>query len=230
MTVRMNERLGDNAELFSRFGRKLGFDLRVSMPGIVQSVDYDVQTCTVRPALREKVLRGRGYEWVEIPDLPDVPFFVYGGREGSITVPVKAGDECLVVFADSCIDAWWTSGEVSNLTERRRHDLSDGFAIVGFHSKAKALNDYCSDGIRLSYSGAVAELKETGLTLKTDKAEVAISKDGGITVRTDAGGLAIETAGEVTIKGGSGVKIMDKNFLSHTHTNGNEGGPTGGVI
>lgn len=227
--IRMNERLGDNADLFSRFGQKLGFDFRVAMPDIIQSVDYDKQTCVVAPAIREKILTEKGYEWKEIPNLPDVPFFVYATKDAAITIPVKEGDECLVVFADSCIDAWWESGNISNQSERRRHDLSDGFAIVGFRSQKNLIEDYKENSVQIKYKDSIIEASESEISIKTGKAEILVSDSGAVSIKSQSDSVEIESAGEIKIKGSS-VSIMDKDFLNHTHTNGNEGSPTGGVI
>ena len=67
------------------------------------------------------------------PLLVDVPVFFMG----NLVYPIEKGDECLVVFADSCIDSWFMSGGVSMPVSARKHDLSDGFAFVGFKSRKK---------------------------------------------------------------------------------------------
>ena len=112
--LKISERTYDQVELYQRFKDVIGIDLRVAAPGIVQSVDYARQTCSVQLAIREKLNFDGNQEWTEIPELPDVPFFVYSGGGYSITLPIKQGDECLVVFGDNCIDAWWQSGGTQN--------------------------------------------------------------------------------------------------------------------
>lgn len=94
------------------------------------------QTVRVQPAIRE-VVTGSDYTPVSIPlpELLDVPIVLPRAGDYVITLPVRAGDECLVIFADQCIDAWWQNGGVQNQMERRRHDLSDGFAILGTWSQ-----------------------------------------------------------------------------------------------
>lgn len=100
--------------------------LRVSMPGTIVSYDPAKRTATVQPGVRD---------WKR-PDKPpllvDVPVFFFG----KYTVNVSPGDECLVVFADTSIDVWLEQGGVASPVSARRHDLSDGFAFVGFRSKA----------------------------------------------------------------------------------------------
>ena len=162
---RLNERTYDQVELYQRFKDVIGIDLRVAAPGIVQSVDYARQTCSVQLAIREKLNFDGNQEWTEIPELPDVPFFVYSGGGYSITLPIKQGDECLVVFGDNCIDAWWQSGGTQNQIERRRHDLSDGFALVGFRSQPQVVKEYAADTLQLRNAAGDACIEIAGNTV-----------------------------------------------------------------
>lgn len=134
----INERVQDRDEMYRRMNENNSYDLRVAAPGIIQSFDSETQTATVQLAIREKINIDGNVSNEEIPVLLDVPVFFPGGGGYSITFPINAGDECLVVFGDMCIDGWWQSGGVQNQIDKRRHDLSDGFAFVGFKSKPNA--------------------------------------------------------------------------------------------
>lgn len=120
--------------------------MHTSIPGIIQSFDPALQTATVQTAIRRKV-RGENGEVVDEKDplLTDVPVLFLGGGTSALTFPVKVGDECLVVFAELNIDAWYQSGDVQNQVYPRSHSLSDGFAIVGFRSKPNALPSVADD-------------------------------------------------------------------------------------
>lgn len=163
--VRISERVSDQVEMFQRLKDVIGIDLRVAAPGIIQSVDYVRQTCSVQLALREKLNFDGNPQWVEIPELADVPFFIYSGGGYCLTLPVKAGDDCLVIFADSCIDAWWQSGGLQNQIERRRHDLSDGFALVGFRSQPQVVSNYAADTLQLRNAAGDACIEIAGNTI-----------------------------------------------------------------
>ena len=107
-------------------------DLHVAMPGVVRSFNDLNHTATVQLAIRSR----KDGKNMDVPLLLDVPVFFPGGSAGTLTYPIESGDECLVVFADSCIDSWFQNGGVSNAISLRKHDYSDGFAFVGFRSKA----------------------------------------------------------------------------------------------
>ena len=157
------ERAQDRTELMRRIMDTVAFDLRVACPGIIKSVNTQRQTCTVQLAIRERLKRGEGrIENVDIPTLLDVPFFVYTGGGYCLTLPIKPGDDCLVVFGDNCMDAWWQSGGVQNQVERRRHDLSDGFAIVGFRSQPAVVTGYSANTAQLRNKAGDAYVEISG--------------------------------------------------------------------
>ena len=74
---------------------------------------------------------------MEYPLLVNVPVAFPQAGAYSITFPVSKGDECIVLFSDLSIDNWWKYGNVQNPVEQRRHDLSDGMAIMGVKNQAK---------------------------------------------------------------------------------------------
>ncbi len=119
--------------------------LHVAMPGIIVSFDADTQTAVVQTAIRRRVRHQKGVQHEADPLLLDVPVCFLGGGEHALTFPVTKGDECLVFFADHCIDAWFQSGGVQNQLMPRMHSISDGFALVGFRSKPRALRGFRED-------------------------------------------------------------------------------------
>ncbi len=102
--------------------------LHVAAPGKIISYNETTRSANVQLSIRNWNRRENP------PILPNVPVFF----PGNFTFPVTEGDECLVVFADSCIDAWYRSGGLSTAISPRKHDLSDGFAFVGFFSNPNA--------------------------------------------------------------------------------------------
>lgn len=136
--------------------------IRCAAPGIVRAYDGNTQTASVELAVRD-AREDAGYE--PLPLLLDVPVFFPGGSGVRITYPINVGDECLVVFADQCIDSWFEYGGVRNPPAARRHDLSDGFALVGFSSKQNAVP---ADGNAFSVRVRKNGIWETPLSVDTD--------------------------------------------------------------
>ena len=126
--MRLDDVIQQNGQKEQILMEAMAENLHVALPGEIVSYNSSNRTATVQPVIRN-------WRQKETPPLLlDVPVFF----PGNFIVPVNKGDECLVVFADTCIDAWYQNSGVSMPISARRHDLSDGFAFVGFFSKKKA--------------------------------------------------------------------------------------------
>lgn len=151
MSVPINERIRSNEiEFYNVLMDNIFNSLRVSIPGIIEEFNPVTQTATIKVAIREHVRQPNlDYTWTEIPLLLDVPVVFPRGGGYVMTFPIQKGDECLVVFSDMCIDAWFASGGVQNQIEKRRHDLSDAIAIPGLWSQPKRLEQYSTKHVEL---------------------------------------------------------------------------------
>lgn len=131
------ERISDPEETLRVAMEGMRSGLWTSMPGLIESFDPSTLTATVQLTIKGVVSGPDGQaRFVNMPLLVDVPVHFPRGGNCTLTFPVAPGDECLVVFAARCIDSWWQSGGVQVPMEPRMHDLSDGFAFVGFFSQA----------------------------------------------------------------------------------------------
>ncbi len=225
------------------------FDLRVAVPGIIQSFDASKQTVVVQAAIRERINLNGVISWETMPLLVDVPIFMPRAGGYALTLPVQAGDECLVVFGDACIDAWWQSGGVQNQIDRRRHDLSDGFAIVGIWSQPKVISDYSTNSAQLrnEAGSAYVEIKGDVINLVSPSSINGTAPNITMTASTqfeiitpllnllvdaiataasggsgNVGNVAIN-GNSITINGNNTTSIDGKAFLTHKHT-GVQGG------
>jgi len=170
----VGERIGSEYEFYERLGRKWGTDLRVAMPGIVQSFDSVEQTVTVQPAIKERIIVDGNVSMVNLPLLLDVPIVIPRAGGFALTMPVRQGDECLVVFVDMCIDAWFSQGDVQVQAEQRRHDLSDGFAIMGTWSQPRRISNYStvSAQLRSETGTSLIDLKPNEIDIVSDTVKI----------------------------------------------------------
>ena len=150
MAKSIAELLGTQEDIFKNFEEEIFTTMRVAMPGIIQSFDYETQTASVQLAIRERLKSDDlSRSWVNIPVLVDVPIVLPKAGGYVLTMPINKGDECLVIFADMCIDAWFSNGDIQNQIDKRRHDLSDGFAILGTWSQPKKISNYSNNSTQL---------------------------------------------------------------------------------
>lgn len=159
----IKERTNSQTEFFRSMIEDGATDLRVSMPGIIQSFDPVEQTVSVQLAITEKIGDSEGTVTnVKLPLVVDVPIMIPTAGGYALTLPIQVGDECLVIFADSCIDMWWQNGGVQNQLEKRRHDLSDSFAIIGCYSQPNRLSSYSTDSVQLRNKAGTAYVEIKG--------------------------------------------------------------------
>jgi hypothetical protein len=152
-----NERLSDAEEAFRTAVTAMMAGLWVGGPGIIVDYNAALQTVSVQPAIKGRLINPAGtISFVTMPLCVDVPVFFLSGGGFSVTTPVAEGDECFIAFADRCIDSWWQNGGVQPPAEYRIHDLSDGFAFIGFRSNPRALANVSTTALQIrsdNYTG-----------------------------------------------------------------------------
>lgn len=214
--------------------------LWTALPGIIESFDADAITCVVQPSIKAQVRASDGStQWVALPLLLDCPVVFPRGGGCTLTFPIAPGDECLVVFASRCIDAWWTAGGTQVQSEFRMHDLSDGFCLPGPFSQATKISgiststaqlrsDDGSTYVELNPAGKIVNVVAPGgMTLTTPTLTVT----GVINVENQQGDANASTMNG-TMKTTGDVVAGTISLHSHVHTgvqtgSGNTGGPTG---
>jgi len=135
---------------------KLTNSIKISMNcvkiGEIVSFDKTDQTVSARVLhIDDENYNLYNEDEIEYPILGKVPVVIMSGGGTYISHPIKAGDQCLLVFCDYMIDNWWVTGEAKSSIVPRKHDLSDAIAIVGLNAKPKVIQEY-SDYLRLHYS------------------------------------------------------------------------------
>lgn len=180
MPVSLSSQLGSKEQADTRLASSIMSALRVSMPGIVQSFDPDTVTAVVQPAIKGYEPDSNGVsQSTTLPLLVDVPVVFPRGGGCTLTFPVKAGDECLVIFADRCIDFWWQNGGVQEPVDDRVHDLSDAVCIVGPQSQAQKIS-----GISTGAAQLRSDDGSTFFELNPSTQKIKIVAPGGLDIVT----------------------------------------------
>ena len=226
-------RSGSLDETFESERKVLKEQIRVALPGIIQSFDPESVTAVVQPAIRYVE---RDNDGATETLLTDVPVIFPRGGGCTLTFPVKEGDECLVIFGDRCIDFWWQSGGIQEPVDERMHDLSDAFCIVGPQSQAKKIGGISTTAAQLRTDDGSAFIEVAAghdVTVKTS-GKLTASADGGTEITSPEiilnGNVTIngnlsqgmgESGGSATMHGPvtvtNDVTAGGKSLMTHTH-------------
>jgi len=203
-----------------------------ALPCIIQSFNPTAMTCEAQPTVNGIVRQQDGTsKEIKMPLLLDCPVFFPGGGGVTLTFPIKPGDECLVIFASRCIDAWWQQGGIKGQAEIRMHDLSDGFIFAGVRSQPRAfLANTTSAQLRTDDGTAYVEVNPTSKNVNVvTPANVNVTAGGEAVVTAPTIRLVgnVEITGNLNVGGttiGNGV-----NLNTHVHTGVQTGGGNTGA-
>lgn len=130
---------------------------------------------------------------VDYPLLVDVPAFSLGGGGFSLTLPVSAGDECLILFNDRDLDNWFSGQTGGGVASARAHSFADGLALVGIRSLPNVIT---------GFNGSGAELRNRAGTCKVTVGATAVTLTSGtVTVGLDLSTLKVTISNGTTTLG-----------------------------
>lgn len=206
----------------SEEGTRLALDGRqatvwTAMPAIVQSVDFSKMTCVCQITIQGRFEDQNGVvTFVNLPVIQDVPIVFPSAGGFSITFPMVAGDEVLVVFASRCIDSWWQNGGfVNKPMEFRMHDLSDGFAIPGPKSVPNALPGISTTAcqIRNNTGTAYVEITADGTISLVSPQSINVTANKDVNVVATTGKVNVTaTADKITLTSPVEVDVISPNL------------------
>ncbi len=132
--------------------------LNTAYPATITAFNPEEQTATVKLAIEKfysGIDTGELFEKFDRPEVEDVPVHFPQCQGFALTMPVKVGDSCLVIFAQRGIGHWLYRGEeeagrnpVSGWPSKeheQKFEVSSALAIVGFNPIPKAIKDFNPD-------------------------------------------------------------------------------------
>ena len=239
-------------ELFDR----LSAGLCTCAPGIIESFDTATCLATVRVAIKLKTSEIETtpiVKYLSQPLIERVPIVLPHSIKAGlyITVPIRKGDMCLIVFSQRAIDNVVEFGGEQNPPETegvpgvfadlRHHDMTDAICIPSFMCEPSKIPDWADDAV---------EIRNTDGTVKVRVEEEQVIVNHGTTVRltikedevTILSPLTkidgdVQINGDITVTGdtnqtGTITATVDvvgggKHLKTHIHTDSTDAGITG---
>ena len=124
--------------------------------------------------------------------------FIFGG-DFSIQVPVKEGDDCIILFCDGDLDNWVEGKGYVPAFSQDKHGLNGAVALVGLTNLNTKINDYITDGVRIKYKNSSIEIKESGIVIDGN-----VTVNGTITSVGTLGSVELSTHIHAGVQNGGG--------------------------
>lgn len=183
--------------------------IHTSMPGTIVSYDPATMTVVVQPAIQgmHQKLDGK-VEPVTISTIGDVPVHFPSGGGHTMTFPIAAGDECLIMFSERNIDNWFQHGGVQQPRDYRMHDMNDAFVLVGLKSQPKSLAGVNTSAVQIRSNDGLTSITLGGGSGVTIKTGLSVTLEAPtVTIKGD-----LKVTGEVTAKSGGGFVTLSQHL------------------
>ena len=150
--------------------------LRVNtcIPGVVDAFDPATQLVKVVPAVQMRVVVDGREQFITLPPLVNAPLvFPFASVAGfALTLPVRSGDPCLILFSQRAIDNWLERGGVQPPEEgvgSRHHDLTDALVLMAPSPLPGVLGSWQTDAIELRNRA-----RDARVTVRDDRVEAQL--------------------------------------------------------
>lgn len=150
----MDNRLGNESSQMQEVIDRALARLNTSIPGIIDSFDGESQTATVIPAIAMKTFIDDKEGILEYPPIINAPIvFPLASTAGfALTLPIKRGDPCLILFSQRSIDNWHDKGGIQPSeagVASRHHNLTDAIILLAASPMPGVLGEWEGKGIQI---------------------------------------------------------------------------------
>lgn len=163
------------------------------LPCVITAINYDIPSVDLKPLGYDTDPNGQA---IEISDILDVPYFVFGDEDTHISVPVKVGTRVCCILSDIDTTGIMTGSGAQPISFQKRNDLYPLLAIPSFFTPANPMS-----------------ISSTDIDIKNKSADISIQPDGNIF----ANGCNITPDGNVITKKGTDLDAFYEHYTEHTH-------------
>lgn len=193
----MDNRLVDKASETKEIIDRALARMNTSIPGVIDSFDGETQTATVIPAISMKTFIDNEGGVLEFPPIVNAPIvFPFASTAGfALTLPIRRGDPCIILFSQRSIDNWHDKGGIQPSEEgvaARHHDLTDAIVLIAASPIPNVLGEWEGQGIQIRNRD-----KTSTITLYDDK--IVLDRAGTSTITVFETKVVIDTTVEVVI-------------------------------
>ncbi|KGQ55028.1 phage baseplate protein [Gallibacterium anatis str. Avicor] len=211
-------------------------EINVALPAKILAYDANTVRVTAQPTIPKRLANGEVLNAPQIVNIPVLfPMADINGSLAQITLPIKVGDGCVLIFSQRSLENW-LSGSQDAPDDPRMFDLSDAFCVLGGNSRSPVADPvnlcikYGEGSIKIEPSGNIV-IQSPDVAITTDNFTVNapistfngnVLVNGGISTEGDDGSVSVSG----TLKATGDVQAGGISLQGHTHP-GDSGGKTG---
>lgn len=156
---------------------------------------------------------------VDYPVISQCPVIFLGGGPVTLSFPVAAGDECLILFNDRDLDNWYTGNTGSPNATARLHSFSDAVILVGLRSTNTMIANFDSTRSLLQAGTSANSIVALGINPSNSKILITNTYPGNATtLNTLLQNLVTDVSNL--------IKAMTDNAAAFIAVTGGPGGPS----
>lgn len=193
----MDNRIVDEANQTKEIIDRALARMNTCIPGVIDSFDGNTQTATVIPAISMKTFIDNKEGVLEFPPIINAPIvFPFAITAGfALTLPVRRGDPCIILFSQRSIDNWHDKGGIQPSEDgigARHHDLTDAIVLMAASPSPNVLGEWEAEGIQIRNRD-----KTSTSTVYDDR--IVLDRAGTSTITVFETKVVIKTTVEVII-------------------------------
>lgn len=171
-------------------------NLHTCIPAIIVDFDATKQRASVQPSVKQLIRQDSGEKitFIDVnrPQSLDVPVHFPQGGGFSLTFPIVAGDECLLIFGERDIENWKNFGGIQPASKQQQFEVEDSFALVGFSSLPQVIPNFSTTDVQLRNEAATQTI-----SLRANS-DIDIDTTANVNITT-SGTTNITSTGETNI-------------------------------
>lgn len=215
------------ADLLNIHEKRIKYGLNCHHIGTIEDFNELNQTATVSINYSKTFLTfdstaGFSQTTFNYPNILQAPVIILGGGSGSLTFPIKSGDECLVIFNDRDIDHWFATSDANSPTDTPRlHSFSDALVLIGVNSFENWIVGYDTDAVALSNDSNFLKIYDDEIDLVVGDNSIEITEDSITQALADGNSTVLSEDGfEVSLAGGTSLELDSTGTLAVTNETG----------
>lgn len=199
------------------------YRLNTAIPAIVDSFDVGTQRVSAIPAIKAKYITPENeVVYMDYPKITNIPLAVQKTAGLEITIPVKKGDLCTLIFSQRSIDNFLLDstkpaqpfeGPDPRTSALRCMDMTDAMCFPGIIANDRTISNYNNSAIEIRSDDGATKVSVSQNSLNFVQGGASIKLEGG----------------SVTITGSS-ITLNGKDWDTHKHSGVQSGGSNTGAV